>query len=302
MKFNKMKKTAVAIVSLVLVALLSSCGKNGGSGEEVLTTTTGDGKIKANANPTPPPAATSSKFSLALAKQQSQLNLRGSDTMSVTITVQSGITGTLNLSVDRSLLDSALLANSDVTISLSPASIVLDGVKTSYKVDVSLSTTSHAPSFKSSLDTTSGDQGNFRIKASLAGGSDLAEAVVPLAISPVLEIRLMDGNHTWDPPNSAFPMAIRNHAQGVTLRFVNYDTTTDHVVHGNGLIPHQGSAVPLQPQMMTKAPAAGQPGGSYEVVMTSAQAATGSFYCHAHAAQDAVNGSTAVKVLNFNKP
>lgn len=306
MRINKTKTAVIILAGLAFVSLLESCGKNHGTEQEGVVRDDPNSNLKLNSNPTPPPAASSNQFSLSLSKNQVQMNLGKSDKISVPITVKAGVTGVLDLVVDRSALDSGLQANNDIAISLSSAKIILDGVKTSYSAEATVTSTLHAPSFQSTLDKASGDQGHFRVKATLSGGSEASEVIVPLMISPVVEVKLMDGNHTWDPPNSAFPLSLRTHAQGVTFRFMNYDSTMDHVIHGNGLIPHQGAQVPTQPQILTKAASAGAAGGVYEISLTAARIAAnsgkiGSFYCHAHAAQDAVSGKTAVKTFMFNK-
>jgi hypothetical protein len=321
------RKLSVSLL-LTLASLIVSCGdKGGGSSSDADSTANGNSTTQNGStadgntgggntgggsttgtpanNPAPEVKQTSAKFALVPPSMAAQTTLGRSTSAIVNLTVMPGLTGSINLAIDRSALDSTLNAGGDISLNISPSKITLDGVKTAYSIIVNVSATAHAPSFKSTLDN-SGDQGHVRVKASLEGGTEASEAIVPLSVLAIFEVRLLNANHDWDPPNSAFPISIRAHPEGTTLRFVNYDTTLEHVIHGNDLIPHQGSAVPTQPQTLTKAPAVGQPGGKYEIVVTEAQIAaktvkTGSFYCHAHANLDVVNGQTAIKVFQFDK-
>jgi len=201
--------------------------------------------------------------------------------------------GPVTLFADKADLDTNHKVGSDIVFTVTPSRIELvKDASTNFEVEVNVS--SRAPSFKSQ---PAGGDGHFHVnaQADFGGQSILATMDVPLQVNPIYEVRLAGPGtlrpHMYDRPTrgEVAQSEIRAHTGGVTVRFLNYDTTETHIIHGNGLIPHQSTASP-----MAKAPAEGQAGGKYEVKIVSAAKLTGDYYCHSH------EQSTDKRVILFN--
>lgn len=160
----------------------------------------------------------------------------------------------------------------DAVVSVSPETLELAPGQTGH-VMLTLKTAHGAPTMAA----------DFTLRAITS--AETTELKVPVKVEPILEIRLYGGDspETWSMPAQ---VSLRKHAAGVTLKYLNYDEADEHLVHGQGAIPH-GS------RRLARA-VNGQPVGSYDVRVTNQNATSGKFYCHDH------EGDAQGKVIKFN--
>lgn len=207
----------------------------------------------------------SNQLDLSFASGTSDIDVNLSATKELTGTVyaQAGFSGKVNLEVDRSALDLYDLAN-DIAIRFEPSSVNL-AANGSASFKMMVQTKPSAPSF---------DASSVKVIARVPSG-DFVEEQVGIKVNAVVELKMFGGPNPdarWDQPKE---MAFRKHASDLVLRFINYDTNAPHIVHGNASIPHQSVSQPLD-----VAPAQGQAGGVYEVLIKNTVTVDGTYYYH----------------------
>ncbi len=173
--------------------------------------------------------------------------------------------------------DSATLDKENtIKVQLTPSSVDL---KKDQKVQVALLITSGT--------TTSTFESKLVIEASSQNAPlEKLSFSTEFSTTAIYEVSLMGGTspESW---SSTAEAAFRPHKNGLTLRFINRDPKSTHIVHGSGIIPHGDTNKPL-----AAANTKGEGGGIYEVKIPFAAAPkSGIYYCHVHE-----NGNNARKV------
>ena len=195
-------------------------------------------------------------------------NLGTSQTYQVSFNNSTNYSGQIQFTVDRSSIVMTP-GQQDILIDVSPTQA---NVTPGSQVDLTVTVNApyRSPSFS-----------NRQIGLVVTGnGGEQSTLSFPLTIRPVVDIELREcayqNNATlddcWNAPAS---MDIRPHSAGVTLRFTNCDPTSDHIVHGNGLVRHQPTNQPL-PQANSATNCA----GSYTVQVAATDTGNGSYYMH----------------------
>ncbi len=260
-------------ISISLLILSSCLGRETQTGSAVQSSLNngGDGSVG------------SVLFTAAPAKQVVNLGTEVSFPMSITSVA--GFSGIVSLKSDLSslrTLDAALnpflksvvvrfkgandvRAMEQLDVALSPGQ--------SMNVTVTIETDSRAPDYDSL----------FRVQTVNAAGKVLDSKDVMFQIKNVYEMRLFGGpvaNTTPSRWSNAKEAYLRSHALGVSLLFVNYDSSRNHIIHSgnNTLFPHeQGTGMAAALNSTTPNPN----GGSYLNMNASTQAnLSGSYYLH----------------------
>ena len=211
------------------------------------------------------------------------VNLGQTITVPITITPQGSYRGNVSVTTFADEL-AAADPSGFVKISLDQASVSLaQGMPV--QVNASISVDTQAPSF------LPGSGMHFHVQGVDDTGAQL-EIEVPLTVNAVYEIHLkgpagavetfmdLSGNVILGGSTTY----IRHHAEGVQLKYVNYDENSQHIIHGDGgVIVHQNTTMPL-----AVATASG-PGGIYMPPAIGAYTGnvpgnplTGLYYCHSH--------------------
>lgn len=234
------------------------------------------------------PGNQSSALSISAASEQS-FNL--GDRRVVSLTLQSSnYSGAVSLAVNRVGLD-AVDREGVVGVTVRPDRVMLTpGAQVVIEVDFSVTTL--APSVSGGRESD-----RVAIVATPETGSAAVSSAIALRILPILEIRIT-GRDEFRVADQVIPpggqVAVRPHAGGVTVRFVNYDSNganNRHVVHGTGPLPHQDANQPL-----LVAPPGGV-GGAYEQRVTSTTpSVVGTFYDHSY------ESSNRARRVVFNAP
>jgi|GEM_PF-4407829 len=205
------------------------------------------------------------------------------DTKTITFeyTVASDISGPLRLSVDQSAL-AGVQGIEDVSFAITPASVVATPGMV-FTAALEITTLVKAPSFseQSIQVLIEGDSGNA------------VTTTVPLAVSPVLEIRMYACDYRnnatldecWNRPAS---MDLRAHAQQIQLRFHNCDPASGHIVHGNNPIEHGDRST-----AMAAANSKEDCGGMHIATVEGDSTRSGTYYFH-----DTQNTGQA-RMINF---
>ena len=188
--------------------------------------------------------------------------------------------GPVQLTVDNTELSQVDPAGY-ISATVSPSSVTLSPA-TAVPVQVTLQTDTLAPSFN----------GKLTLRATeTSGGSraQVASADIPLQVRATYVVKLKGGRapEQWEAPSM---LNFRPHAEGMTIQFVNFDSSTTHVVHGSGAIPHGDSTRPLS----VATGGVPQTGGTYNVTVRPGTVSTGQYYCHVH------ESSTAAHNVTFN--
>lgn len=160
-------------------------------------------------------------------------------------------------------------AGDDILIDVNPSII-----NSPQDIELRLTTSWQAPSFSS---TQTGGEGRFRISFIDDGTSEILKQIdVPLEVTPVWEIQILGPNGDFieysSPESFTIPVCLRPHPSGVSLRFVNYDTSPRRI-HGDNPIEHQSGSMAASPGM-------GQAGGSYTTIVTTSNSLIGLYYIH----------------------
>jgi hypothetical protein len=191
-----------------------------------------------------------------------------SKAFNVSLVAASNFSGDVDLNIERTDLDK-IDTRATITTQLGSATVHLTpGASVSIPVMVSAMTI--APGLSS----------HFTITANAVGSSaPPTTGDVPLTIQPIYDVYLHGGAapETWDANPPGFVTKFATQTGGVTVNYYNMDTASMHIIHGNGVIPHQNTAMPL-----AVSPGGGVAGGVYTVHLTSTTPTAGSFYCHTH--------------------
>jgi hypothetical protein len=208
-------------------------------------------------------------------------NLGEESVSMISLTSTSAAPELVNLSVDRSQIETLPCA-ADVEVVLNPSQVSVPA-NGSVAVSVKVTVYASAPSFSAKA---------LKIVASKAGDPSLKiSRDMAMTVMPIYEYRMFGGADPakrWDRPAT---VEFCKHSSPLEVKYINYDTTVGHVLHGSGSVPHGNTALPL-----AAASAVGQPGGVYSVMVSTTATATGTFYYH-----DLGGDSTNSKTFMPNK-
>lgn len=202
------------------------------------------------------------------------INLGEAKKLDISVSATNGFSGAINLSVDRLGLATLDAAN-DIVIS--PAEIPLDLQAGETKnVEITITTKTMANS----------GAGRFSVVATPVSTAYTGEVKLnfDINVNPVYEVRVLARvNNVMVYDRDLTLASFRPHTNGLTVRFINMDTTLEHTIHGSGRVTHQNANNPLDVATAT-GPVAG---GVYEVrVMPATTPSTGAYHCHIHGGQD----------------
>jgi hypothetical protein len=199
--------------------------------------------------------------------------LGGEQKVFVTLQAPADFGGTKALlKIDRTELNTVDTEN-EVQITVTPGEVNIKAGETA-QVTLQLNALVSAPSF---------ENGFFKLNVETPETGEMAQAQVALKVPAIYEIGLY-ANHVWSTPKEAM---IRAHKNGVLVRVINFDQTSQHLLHGAGAIPH-GT------QPMARA-TPDRHGGVYEFKVAFSQTSSrGLYYCHDH------ENSTVGHTIIFN--
>jgi hypothetical protein len=213
-----------------------------------------------------PCGATAGSFAFCAGTTQT-VHLGANNVATISIGAASDFEGDVSLSLDRTSLNS-IDTKGTVTTQLGQTTLHLAPGSTN-SVSIRVATTTMSPTISSS----------YHVIATRMGSAGSASGTVPLEVQAIWDVYLHGGTapETWDANPTSTPAKFVTHTEGLTINFWNMDPAAMHIIHGNGIVPHQNTAMPL-----AAAPGNGQPGGVYTIKLTGTTAGTGSYYCHTH--------------------
>lgn len=262
----------------------------------------------------PPLPSGPQTFSISAEESAKMLELGDLQTVNFVVRAGSSFNGSISLTADRGDWEFAD-PQGTVKFSIAPAQFKL-GPGGSQVVVAKLSTETTAPASKAIVRVRA-------VATTSTGTLPTLVSQVTLSVQAILTVKMLGLKGVPRNPNNTphidesyellngapltGPFQVRPHSPTAPLRvrFINYDPIETHIIHGpdtaatsltvstGGTIPHGPTGKGLE---LAKAPAAGQPGGVYEVTIRPETAQTQSFYCHSHNA-DSVNHTL---VLNFD--
>lgn len=252
--------------SMLVVSLVASCGEGlppDDPGEET------GAVAQALATPCTPAARSFCIDDL------SNLSLHLGQTGTLTSNLRTGslFNGSINLNVLRPDLNSAAKPT-EVLTAISPATLTATASQT-YPLTVTVEATTQAPPVNAKNLNVRGTSGS-----KVAYSNAAALTVDGMLLVEYSGSGLSGSPHLWKIDGKTLPLgstapAVKlnatkwNAAGGIQLQFTNLGPGS-HVVHGDGVIPHQNTAAPTPP------------GGSYLLHGPILNPGTGHVYCHLH--------------------
>jgi len=216
-------------------------------------------------------------FSLSTAAINSNLGIVQSHTILID---SKNYSGEVPLSIDRSALDQAYSAGSDIVFSLDSARADLTAGQLT-PVNININVLGSAPSF---LSSANGGQGEIKLISTRPDTMEATTLSIPMTVNAIYEVILsVDGGgagmHRWSQPASE---TFRKHDGDLVIRFINSDTTV-HRFHSTGeAFPHEPDNPPA--------------GGTYEVIVDQTARDT-TYYCHTH--DDENISGNGPRILSF---
>jgi hypothetical protein len=191
------------------------------------------------------------------------------------VQIPAGFTGDVKFATDSAALPQG---TKEVSVLVTPAILHMTTANTAMTeipVQISIRSQAESHSFKALA---------IKIAAKAQGATSMQS--ITLTVDAVYEIDLTGGNA---PEGWSSPMALvmPKHDGGLTINFVNMDTSSTHTIHGEDAIPHQETD-PLAVATAT------QPGGVYVVNIPSGDPVSGEYRCHDH------EDETMLRTISFN--
>jgi hypothetical protein len=188
--------------------------------------------------------------------------------VNASVHIPAGSIGSIGLSVDTSSLHAT---STDVAVTVEPSTIQIPASAGDWDAPfkVHFHTLPGSHSFKSLP---------VKVIAQVSGNNPTLSQTLLLTVAAVYEIDLYGGKipEGWSSPMT---LSMPKHDGGVTINFVNLDTTNTHTIHGEEAIPHQ------EGDPLAEATANG-PGGVYTINVPSGDPVMGYYRCHDHETED----------------
>jgi hypothetical protein len=189
--------------------------------------------------------------------------------------IPAGFTGDVTLATDSTALPQG--AN-EVSVMITPAVLhvtTANSAMTEIPVQISIRSQAESHSFKA-----------LAVKVAAKTQGTTSTQSIALTVDAIYEIDLTGGNapEGWSSPMT---LVMPKHDGGLTINFVNLDTSSTHTIHGEDAIPHQEG----DPLAMATA---GQAGGVYVVNIPSGDPVSGEYRCHDH------EDETMLRTISFN--
>jgi hypothetical protein len=206
---------------------------------------------------------------------RAEIQLDQTETLRGVVQIPAGFTGDVSLATDSSLLPQGA---KEVSLMVTPTTVHVakaSSAMTEIPVQIVIRSQAESHSFKA-----------LAVSVAAKAQSTISIQSMALTVDAIYEIDLTGGTapEGWSSPMT---LEMPKHDGGLTINFVNMDTSSTHTIHGEDAIPHQEG----DPLAMATA---GQPGGVYVVTIPSGDPVSGEYRCHDH------EDETMLRTISFN--